>query len=105
MRQSEGISKRGKRSIPKVGGEIAETEEGDSRISQTIQQNQGVFRVYLKVQDVLRNIVLKNVKGVGHKLVISVNTFHLLSEMLLKDIWCITAFSSLGNMPSGLQLH
>lgn len=62
MRQSEGISKRGKRSIPKVGGEIAESEEGDSGISQTIQQNQGVFGVYLKVQDVLRNIILKKVK-------------------------------------------
>lgn len=59
--QNEGVHKRGERSSPRSGGELAEPRKKVMTMSQATQQDQGVFRDYLEVQDALQNNILKNV--------------------------------------------
>lgn len=59
--QSEGTHKRGKRSSPRGGRRTSRAMEKDNDMSRAIQQDQGVFRVYMEVQDALQNNIFKNV--------------------------------------------
>lgn len=82
-------------------GKLAEVEEEHNKMSQTVQQNQGVFRVSWEVPEILdilinynykfwhykfRNNALRVSKCVGCTHVISGNTFHLLKVKCYQGI-------------------